>query len=178
MTRSTSSTGPFKGSPLLGLDQGVLCVPFITMPLTTPPCSGLIAYRELTEAGLDVRIFERDSVPGGNWHYTEEVPLDAPAPNAPTPIGDFVPSLPPTGVELPYSEVFENDGKIHRDHRGPKPIWESLTCNAPSVCWSVSRGSSVRNVDLCSCLLSLCNRWVEHGWSIFFFQNLIAAFMY
>jgi cation diffusion facilitator CzcD-associated flavoprotein CzcO len=107
----------------------------------TRTCSGLNAYRELTEAGLDVRIFERDSVPGGNWHYTEEVPLDAPVPNAPTPISDFVPSLPPAGVELPYSEVFENDGKIQRDHRGPKPIWESLTSNAPSVCWFMSCGS-------------------------------------
>ena len=104
------------------------------------PCSGVIAYRELTEAGLDVRIFERDSVPGGNWHYTEEVPLDAPVPNAPASMGDFVPSLPPVGVELPYSEFLENDGNIQRDHRGPKPIWESLTSNAPSVCWPVSCG--------------------------------------
>jgi cation diffusion facilitator CzcD-associated flavoprotein CzcO len=110
-------------------------------------CSGLIAYRELTEAGLDVRIFERDSIPGGNWHYTEEVPLDAPVPNAPTPIGDFVPSLPPAGVELPYSEVFENDGKIQREHRGPTPIWESLTSDAPSVCWFMSCGSQARNVN-------------------------------
>ena len=98
------------------------------------PCSGLVAYRELTEAGLDVRIFERDSVPGGNWHYTEEVPLDAPVPNAPIPIGNFVPSLPPEGVDLPYSEEFEDDDKIWRDHRGPKPIWESLTSNMPAVC--------------------------------------------
>ena len=107
----------------------------------TCPRSGLVAYSELTEAGLDVRIFERDHVPGGNWHYTEEVPLDAPVPNAPPPISDFVPSLPPAGVELPYSEVFQNDGKIQRDHRGPKPIWESLTSDAPSVCWLVSCGS-------------------------------------
>ena len=111
------------------------------------PCSGLIAYRELTEAGLDVRVFERDSVPGGMWHYTEEVPLDAPVPNAPTPIGDFVPSLPPAGVELPYSEVFEKDGKIHRDHRGPRPIWESLVWNGPSVKLFLSCGSRVRNVN-------------------------------
>jgi cation diffusion facilitator CzcD-associated flavoprotein CzcO len=138
---STSLTAPFKGSPSSVPDQGALCLPLVTSPLTAPPCSGLIAYRELTEAGLDVRIFERDSVPGGNWHYTEEVPLDAPAPNAPTPTGDFVPSLPPAGVELPYSEVFENDGTIHRNHRGPKPVWESLTCNAPSVCWPMPCGS-------------------------------------
>ncbi|KAF8550557.1 FAD/NAD(P)-binding domain-containing protein [Imleria badia] len=94
--------------------------------------SGLVAFRELTEAGLHVRIFERDSVPGGNWHYTEEVPLDAPVPNAPTPIANFVPSLPPACVDLPYSEEFQDDGKICRDHRGPKPMWESLTTNSPS----------------------------------------------
>ncbi|KAF8553185.1 FAD/NAD(P)-binding domain-containing protein [Imleria badia] len=96
--------------------------------------SGLVAYRELTEAGFDVRVFERDSVPGGNWHYTEEIPSDAPVPNAPTSLADFVPSLPPAGVDLPYTEVIEDeDGKVWRDHRGPKPIWESLTSNTPSV---------------------------------------------
>ncbi|KAF8438900.1 hypothetical protein L210DRAFT_3612667 [Boletus edulis BED1] len=95
--------------------------------------SGLIAYRELTEAGFDVRIFERDSVPGGNWYYTEEVPPDAPVPNAPTVIADFFPSHPPADVDLPYSEVFEDEhDEIWRDHRGPKPVWESLTSNAPS----------------------------------------------
>ncbi|KAF8556436.1 FAD/NAD(P)-binding domain-containing protein [Imleria badia] len=100
--------------------------------MTHRTCSGLIAYRELTEVGLDVRIFERDSVPGGNWHYTEGVPLEAPVPNAPAAISDFVPSLPPAGVDLPHSEEFEDDGKIWRAHGGPKPIWESLTCTAPS----------------------------------------------
>ena len=106
----------------------------------TPPCSGLVAFRELTEAGLDVRIFERDSVPGGKWHYTEEVPLDAPVPNAPAPIANFVPSLPPAGVDLPYSEEFQDDGEIYRDHRGPKPMWESLTTNSPWVRWFTSHG--------------------------------------
>ena len=102
-------------------------------------CSGIIAYRELTEAGLDVRMFERDNVPGGNWHYTEEVPLNAPVPNAPTPIGDFVPSLPPANIDLPFSQEFEDDGEIWREHRAPKPIWESLTCTMPSVRWFVTR---------------------------------------
>ncbi|KAH0835006.1 hypothetical protein J3R83DRAFT_10730 [Lanmaoa asiatica] len=40
-------------------------------------------------------------------------------------------------VDLPYSEEFEDGGEIWRDHRGPKPIWESLTSNAPSVRWVV-----------------------------------------
>ena len=110
-----------------------VCIRSSYRDLPTIPCSGIVAYRELTEAGLNARVFERDSVPGGNWHYTEEVPLDAPVPNAPTSIGDFVPSLPPMGVGLPYTEVLEDDGKIWRDHRRPRPIWESLTCTAPSV---------------------------------------------
>ena len=47
------------------LDQGGLCV---HNDSPTPPCSGLVAYRELTEAGIDVvRIVERDSVLGGSW---------------------------------------------------------------------------------------------------------------
>jgi len=103
------------------------------------PCSGLVAYRELTEAGLDVRIFKQDPIPGGNWHYTEEVPLNAPMLNASTPISDFVPSLPPAGINLPYSEEFEDDD-IWGDHSGPEPIWESLTMSLPSVHRSILCG--------------------------------------
>ncbi|KAG8215013.1 hypothetical protein J3R82DRAFT_8419 [Butyriboletus roseoflavus] len=91
---NTSSAGLFKGSLLSALDQGVICPQSSYHHSLIPPFSGLVAYRELTEAGLDVRIFERDSVPGGNWHYSEEVPLDAPAPNAPTAISDFMPFAP------------------------------------------------------------------------------------
>ncbi|KAN0086218.1 hypothetical protein V8E55_007352 [Tylopilus felleus] len=94
--------------------------------------SGLVTYRELEAAGLDVRLFERDTVPGGNWHYTEETPGDAPVPNAPAAHADFVPSLPPEVVDLPYSETLEDGEVVWRDHRGPKPIWASLTSNAPS----------------------------------------------
>jgi len=95
--------------------------------------SGLIAYRELTHAGLKAHIFERDSVPGGNWHYTEETPAPAPIPNADVIIGDFTPSLPPTGVGLPYTEEYnDNAAQLKRDHRAPKPVWESLHSNAPA----------------------------------------------
>ena len=130
---ASSSIGPFKGSPLSVLDQGVSCVCPAHRTITYRTCSGLIAYRELTEAGLDVRIFERDSVPGGNWHYTEEVPLDAPVPNAPCPVADFTPSVLPASVDLPHSKEFEDDGRVWRGHRSPKPIWESMNCNMPSV---------------------------------------------
>ncbi|KAJ7171017.1 hypothetical protein C8R46DRAFT_993185 [Mycena filopes] len=95
--------------------------------------SGLIAYRELTGAGFSrVRVFERDHVPGGNWHYTEETPLDAPIPNADPAIGDFVPSVPPPGTSLPLEEHYSDWETRWREHRGPKPVWESLESNAPA----------------------------------------------
>ncbi|KAF7303676.1 Dimethylaniline monooxygenase [Mycena indigotica] len=97
--------------------------------------SGLIAYREFNRGDFEtVRVFERDSVPGGNWHYTEETPLDAPIPNVDPAIGDFQPSLPPVGRSLPTEEYYLGDeaNQRWRDHRGPKPLWESLKSNAPS----------------------------------------------
>uniref|UniRef100_A0A0W0EY60 FAD/NAD(P)-binding domain-containing protein n=1 Tax=Moniliophthora roreri TaxID=221103 RepID=A0A0W0EY60_MONRR len=98
---------------------------------------GLLSYRELTRAGFDVRVFERDSIPGGNWRYTEEVALDAPIPNAPPVVADFEPSLPPDNVNLPYEKVHkgvpeEELARIRRDHYLPRPLWSSLKSNAPS----------------------------------------------
>ncbi|KAJ7210168.1 hypothetical protein GGX14DRAFT_565955 [Mycena pura] len=95
--------------------------------------SGLIAYRELRGAEFArVRVFERDDVPGGNWHYTEETPLDAPIPNADPSVGDFVPSLPPRGSSLPVEKYYSDGETQWREHRGPKPVWESLESNAPA----------------------------------------------
>lgn len=99
-------------------------------------CRGLISYREFTQAGFDVRLFERDNIPGGNWHYTDETPINAPVPNADISVGDYVPSLPPKGAKLPYEEHYsgrESDETL-RVHRGPKPIWRTLHSNAPAVC--------------------------------------------
>ncbi|KJA15537.1 hypothetical protein HYPSUDRAFT_149012 [Hypholoma sublateritium FD-334 SS-4] len=96
---------------------------------------GLIAFRELKEAGFDVHLFERDNVPGGNWHYTEETAPDAPIPNRDISVGDYIPSLPPKGVNFPYTEVYRNvkeNAERKREHRGPKPIWDSLTSNTPA----------------------------------------------
>ncbi|KAG6840677.1 hypothetical protein C0991_005138 [Blastosporella zonata] len=67
---------------------------------------GLVNYREFVKAGFDVRLFERDNTPGGNWHYTDEIPLDAPIPNDDISVADFTPSLPPQGAKLPYEEVY------------------------------------------------------------------------
>ncbi|KAJ7078504.1 hypothetical protein C8R44DRAFT_825339 [Mycena epipterygia] len=95
--------------------------------------SGLIAHREFTGAGFArVRVFERDDVPGGNWHYTEQTPLDAPIPNVDPSIGDFVPSLPRPGTSFPVEENYSDWEEQWREHRGPKPVWESLESNAPA----------------------------------------------
>jgi len=65
--------------------------------------------------------------------------MDAPIPNADVVVGDYVPSLPPNSVDMPYSEEYLDDGNVisyydrRREHRGPKPIWESMTSNAPAV---------------------------------------------
>ena len=97
--------------------------------------SGLIAYRELTQAGYDVHIYERDNQPGGNWHYTDEVNVDAPIPARDISVGDYIPSLPPKDTKFPYVEVYADDKNDERKraHRSPKPIWKSLTSNAPAV---------------------------------------------
>ncbi|KII86697.1 hypothetical protein PLICRDRAFT_55612 [Plicaturopsis crispa FD-325 SS-3] len=96
--------------------------------------SGLITYRELTKAGFEAHIYERDNVPGGNWHYTEEIPTDAPVPNAPVELSDYVPSLPPAGAQLPYI-VESADGWTEqwREHSGPKPVWASLHSNVAAI---------------------------------------------
>jgi cation diffusion facilitator CzcD-associated flavoprotein CzcO len=95
----------------------------------------MIAYREFTRAGFDVHVFERDSLPGGNWHYTAEVPDKAPIPNAEISVGDYTPSLPPEDAMFPYKENYYDAEarEILRAHRAPKPVWASLQPNGPAV---------------------------------------------
>ncbi|KAJ7066441.1 FAD/NAD(P)-binding domain-containing protein [Mycena amicta] len=102
--------------------------------------SGILAYRELVDAGLEVRIFERDAVPGGIWHYTEDTQGPAPIPNVDPSVADYVSSLPPPGASLPYV-VYHNDreekdgmttAERWREHRAPHGVWNSLTSNLPA----------------------------------------------
>ncbi|KAF9078557.1 hypothetical protein BDP27DRAFT_1206950 [Rhodocollybia butyracea] len=99
---------------------------------------GLVAYRELTQLGFEVRIFERDSVSGGNWHYTDETPLHSPVPNLDISEADFRPHLPPDDIQLPYEQIFDDlepkvVEELRKDHRAPTPIWSSLTSTGPKV---------------------------------------------
>ncbi|KAJ7762715.1 FAD/NAD(P)-binding domain-containing protein [Mycena maculata] len=102
-------------------------------------CSGLLAYRELIDAGFEkVKIFERDAVPGGNWHYTDELPLEAPIPNLDPKIADYEPSLPSPDSALPFEVWYadHNDSittaERWRRHRAPHAVWKSLTSNVPA----------------------------------------------
>lgn len=64
--------------------------------------------------------------------------MDAPVPNAPIEVGDYVPSLPPDGVEVPYTVEEEGEWEEGwREFRAPKPVWASLRSNAPAVSTSV-----------------------------------------
>jgi cation diffusion facilitator CzcD-associated flavoprotein CzcO len=102
--------------------------------------SGLVAYRELTREGFNVKLFDRDEVPGGTWHYSDRIPLRAHYSNVSIERAEYTPDLPPVDVELPYEDVYENN-PTHgptledrlREHRAQKAVWESLHSNAPSV---------------------------------------------
>lgn len=87
-------------------------------------------------------MFERDNVPGGNWHYSSEAPVNAPIPNIDPYAADFQPHFPPKDVELPYEMEFdgldpEAVTEMKKQHRAPKPIWHSLTATGPKVCFTI-----------------------------------------
>ncbi|KAE9388470.1 hypothetical protein BT96DRAFT_435359 [Gymnopus androsaceus JB14] len=92
--------------------------------------------------GYQIRIFERGSVPGEDWHYTDQVPLNALVPNLDPSVADCRPHLPPENMSLrlPYEEesVDGLDSEVidvrRKDRRAPKPIWYSLKSTVPQVC--------------------------------------------
>ncbi|KAJ8082717.1 hypothetical protein PM082_008573 [Marasmius tenuissimus] len=113
---------------------------------------GLVSYREFLRAGYDVKLYERDERPGGVWHYSEEVPLNAPVPNAAPASADYKPCLPPKGATLPYEEVYIDQdpqelSEQRRAHRAPKPIWASLKSNAPAVSACSARARPCKLTD-------------------------------
>ncbi|KAJ3551316.1 hypothetical protein NP233_g13102 [Leucocoprinus birnbaumii] len=118
--------------PSLSVTTGDVQWPVKRIAIIGAGVGGMTAYRELKRDGFDVHIFERDTLPGGTWHYTEEKPVNAPIPNAPIAIADFQPSLPPQGVQLPYSTECRDElacTQWRRAHRAPRAIWKSLFTN-------------------------------------------------
>ncbi|KAF8589248.1 FAD/NAD(P)-binding domain-containing protein [Ramaria rubella] len=87
---------------------------------------GLQYAAVLLKHGFQVRLFERDTVPGG---YTDETPWTLTTPS-------YTPDIPPV---LPFSKIFrEGDDGISlshrdRDHWLPRPIWKGMTTILPSA---------------------------------------------
>ncbi|WVQ95878.1 hypothetical protein IAU59_002977 [Kwoniella sp. CBS 9459] len=99
--------------------------------------TGMLAYQALSARNAfdTIKVFERDDNPGGNWHYTSEIPLSVPLSmldsdewwNA-----DYTPVVPEENMPLNLTYVVgenmtqaEADEK-RRKFRVPKPLWKSL----------------------------------------------------
>lgn len=97
----------------------------------------MLAYQALAETGRfeRIRIFERDSHPGGNWHYSDEIPASVPIARGRDSDwwkADFDPSPPETlPAQFRYEWTKELEAE-RRAHRQPKPIWKSLKANTPA----------------------------------------------
>ncbi|VDB96836.1 unnamed protein product [Peniophora sp. CBMAI 1063] len=93
--------------------------------------SGLQAAAELSEHGFNVTIFDRAPGPGGNWRYTDEIPVRESYPDAPLDLTSYTPN------ELPHVEVYSDgqDGysvdERWRAHWVPRPVWKNLFTNSP-----------------------------------------------
>nr|XP_019009539.1 uncharacterized protein I206_06188 [Kwoniella pini CBS 10737]OCF48320.1 hypothetical protein I206_06188 [Kwoniella pini CBS 10737] len=105
--------------------------------------SGLLSYRALsnTEDFTKIKIFERDDSPGGNWHYSDEIPKSIPIELGQTEYwwkGDFIPNIPnniPSHkvYKVESNQTFENELENQRIlHRQPKPLWKTLRANTPA----------------------------------------------
>ncbi|KAH8813506.1 FAD/NAD(P)-binding domain-containing protein [Flagelloscypha sp. PMI_526] len=104
---------------------------------------GLMAFRTFTETGSfdSIRVFERDNMPGGNWHYTEETPVSTSVHNQTSDwwTGDYDPTHPPL-VPSNITHRVGKDGSPSKEtlewerlvHRSPTPVWASLEANTPS----------------------------------------------
>ncbi|KIP07707.1 hypothetical protein PHLGIDRAFT_127476 [Phlebiopsis gigantea 11061_1 CR5-6] len=95
--------------------------------------AGLQAARYLVKHNFTVRLFERAPEPGGNWAYSDEVPVREPYPDEPLDKLSWVPE------KLPAHTIF-NEGdegltlsERWREHWAPRPVWDSLHTNSPAV---------------------------------------------
>ncbi|KAG7443178.1 FAD/NAD-P-binding domain-containing protein [Guyanagaster necrorhizus] len=95
--------------------------------------AGLQAAAALVEHNFTVRLFDRAPGPGGNWFYSEEIPVRESYPDEPLGKQKWVPD------HLPVTQYYQegNDGvsldERWREHWLPRPIWDSLSTNSPAV---------------------------------------------
>ncbi|KAI3613671.1 dimethylaniline monooxygenase [Moniliophthora roreri] len=95
--------------------------------------AGLQAAATLMAHNFTVRLFDRAPGPGGNWLYSEEVPVREAYPDEEPGTPKWIPA------DLPASRYYsEGDDGIGLDERWcehwlPRPVWDSLHTNSPSI---------------------------------------------
>ncbi|KZV64547.1 FAD/NAD-P-binding domain-containing protein [Peniophora sp. CONT] len=93
--------------------------------------SGLQVAAELKEYDFNVTLFERAPGPGGNWRFTDDIPVRESYPDAPVDLAPYTPN------ELPHVEIYVDgqDGRTiderYREHWVPRPVWKNLHTNSP-----------------------------------------------
>ncbi|KAJ7823079.1 FAD/NAD-P-binding domain-containing protein [Mycena olivaceomarginata] len=85
--------------------------------------AGLQAAAHLLDANLTVRLFEKAPSPGGNWFYTEEIPVREEYP------GTKYTAPEPQPAEFPATRLDER----WREHWQPRPVWHNLRTNSPAA---------------------------------------------
>ncbi|WWC90249.1 uncharacterized protein L201_005182 [Kwoniella dendrophila CBS 6074] len=91
--------------------------------------TGTPAARHLQEAGLKVRLFERQSQSGGIWNWRPSAALPLSVPTPPPSIGAFTPVIRETGI---YN--YKDENRKERDHfNPPNPCYWNLTNNVPTT---------------------------------------------
>ncbi|KZV64546.1 FAD/NAD-P-binding domain-containing protein [Peniophora sp. CONT] len=93
--------------------------------------SGLQVAAELKDHNFNVTIFDRAPGPGGNWRFTDDIPVRESYPDAPLNLA------PETPGSFPHVEIYTDgqDGRTvderYREHWVPRPVWKNLHTNSP-----------------------------------------------
>ncbi|KAJ7589862.1 FAD/NAD-P-binding domain-containing protein [Mycena floridula] len=94
--------------------------------------AGLQAAAELIKHNFSVRLFERAPGPGGNWLYSDEVPVRESYPDAPVRAPEIPQRLPATKFYKEGQDGITLDERW-REHWLPRPVWDTLHTNSPAV---------------------------------------------
>ncbi|KAE9402321.1 FAD/NAD-P-binding domain-containing protein [Gymnopus androsaceus JB14] len=95
--------------------------------------AGIQAAATFVEHNFTVRLFDRAPGPGGNWLYSDEIPVREPYPDAPVNEEPWLPE------RIPATKYYnDRDDDLTLDHRWrehwqPRSIWNSLHTNSPAV---------------------------------------------
>ncbi|KZV64548.1 FAD/NAD-P-binding domain-containing protein [Peniophora sp. CONT] len=135
---SVSVLGGIASAEQIVLDAASTNSPYTTFPhpikrvavIGAGP-SGLQVAAELQDHKFNVTLFDRAPGPGGNWRFTDDVPVRESYPDAPVNLSPYVPN------ELPHVEKYTDgqDGRSiderWREHWVPRPVWQNLHTNSP-----------------------------------------------